>query len=169
MCGMRTTHRAIRATRCTIVLATVIFSLVGCAFNYIGRTVLEEDRIVLNEGSHAGVWSALDVRVPYRYALQGNNLRISGAVEFESRITFNFTTIKYFHLSVMFLDNEGRVISSVGIISSAYSYPKYHIPFNSRIHLPPGTAYLSFSYNGEALGSFRDGSGPTSFWYYPLQ
>ncbi len=133
-----------------------------------GGTVYPRDRVALAPGQHSGEWRGDDVRVDFKYSRNEHDLDISGAANFNSNITSNYSMLRDFQLSTIFTDQEGKVLGAQTLATNRGAFES--TPFHSRIVLPPGTADISFGYQGIALGIGEDtgGANPTSFWECPV-
>ncbi len=160
------------------MLLTVLL-VAGCqsvGVNYTNKTVPQNKWIrILMPGEQSGKWSTNDVNLDYRYAGDGNTLRISGEVHYADPIRYNFAVIQYFHMDVIFIDPQGRVLGTEGLVSdtnnslepSGITFP---VTFDRLVRLPPNTVSIAFSYTGTARDSGRRGDfNITSFWEYPIQ
>ena len=157
--------------RNVILLGVVAVFLPACQslmLTYQGATVHPEDRIPLVAGAlQAGGYLAPDLAVYYQYVWNQSDLDISGVVVFAGSIRGNFTSIKRFHLSVMLLDAEGRIVGTKSLQATSYSDPGEPMPFSERIALPPGVSGIAFVYSGDAREGGQDGVA-TTFWHYPI-
>jgi hypothetical protein len=72
---------------------------------------------------------------------------------------------------VFLTDQDGNILQDRGITTPGSDDPNNRMRFSEKITLPPGTAYMAFSYSGEARssGSRQDGGAAvTSFWAIPV-
>ena len=164
--GMR-----VAAMRNVLVLGVAAVFLLACQslmVTYQGATVHPEDRIPLVAGAlQAGGYLAPDLAVDYQYSLNQSELDISGAVVFAGSISGNFSSIVNFHLSLVLLDAEGRIVGTKSLQATSYSDPGEPMPFSERIALPPGVSGIAFVYSGDAREGGQDGVA-TTFWHYPI-
>ena len=129
-------------------------------------TVPEEDRIPLAATAQS-TWNTDMVSLDYRYAHQGDSLDIQGLAHYLPALTANFDLMKSFHMDVIFADAQGKVLGMHGLATSGDFDP---VTFNVKAAVPYNTAYLAFSYRGEAIeASHEDGGGPYSFWKWPIR
>ncbi len=133
-----------------------------------GGTVYPHDRVALVPGQHSGEWRGDDVTVDFKYSRKDHDMDISGAANFNSNITGNFSILRDFQLTTIFTDSEGKVLATQTLATNRGDFDP--TPFHARIILPPGTADISFGYQGTALsiGEDQGGSNPTSFWEFPV-
>jgi len=135
---------------------------------YQGATVHSADRIPLVAGARqAGGYLGPDLAVDYQYILNPSELDISGAVVFAGSISGNFSSIVNFHLSLVLLDAEGRIVGTKLLAATSFSDPSDPVPFSDRIALPPGVSHMAFLYGGDAREGGEEGV-TTTFWYYPI-
>lgn len=132
-------------------------------------TVLPRDRVALASGQHSGEWHGDDVTVDYRYSRNEHDMDLSGTARFNSNLTFNFSILRDFQLSTIFTDSDGRVLGTQPLATNRGNFEP--TPFHARLVPPPGTADISFAYQGTAFSVGDEdggGGGPTSFWQYPV-
>lgn len=164
----------IRCRLCILLLFLAWFSLgvnEAMAQGGKGRTVNPDQRIALAD-SAKGSWSGRDASIDYQYSRNQAGMTISGAVNFEDSIRYNYTRITYFQAEVIFADANGRVLGSSGLMTTRQSHFD-PAKFTKQVSVPPGAAYFAFSYKGEvveSMGNRRRGGGgnPTSIWHYPV-
>jgi hypothetical protein len=164
--GMR-----IAAMRNLLLVGAAAVFLLACQslmVSYQGATVHSEERIPLVAGAlQAGGYLAPDLAVYYQYVWNQSELDISGVVVFAGSISGNFTSIKKFHLSVVLLGAEGRIVGNKLLQATSFSDPSDPMPFSERIALPPGVSGMAFVYGGDAREGGQDGVA-TTFWHYPI-
>ncbi len=150
------------------------FLLAGCQgirLDPRSGTVPEEERIRIVTGEdRTGTWAGREIAIDYSYLADGNEMALSGKMNFADLLTYNYSYIEYVYLAVIFADAEGRVLDMTGVTSdrSIYFDP---ISFNRRIRIPLNAAYFTFTYRGEAYdgGSSGGDSSTTYFWKYPIR
>jgi hypothetical protein len=134
-----------------------------------GKTVPPEHHIPLAD-SGSSQWEARDLTVNYRYRIEPGNFAVTGVVMLADSIKYNFLVIRYFHLDILFVDSEGRILAMTGLVSTGSRRSDDPISFNARIPIPRGASAIAFSYRGEALDTDHGGVGsPTYFWHYPIR
>lgn len=161
--------------RLLLVVTTTIL-LIGCQSlpaSYSGSTVPEARRIQLaGSGEQSGHYVTEDLKIDFKYVRNQSNLNISGSIVFADRLRFNFARIDNFHADLMFVDDQGKVLSTQGINTSASSESEYPLDFGAKLVVPSGAVAMAFSYSGRATsGSPRDRRDRESmeFWDHPLQ
>jgi hypothetical protein len=159
-----------------LLLVTTTFILMGCQSlpaSYSGSTVPEAKRIALaDSGERSGHYVTEDLKIDFKYVRSQSNLNISGSILFADRLKFNFIRIDNFHADLMFVDGQGKVLSTQGINTSAFSESEYPLNFGANLVVPSGAVAMAFSYSGRATsGSPRDRRDRESmeFWDHPLQ
>jgi hypothetical protein len=120
------------------------------------------DRLSIAQPSYSGLWKGPDLSVEYRYSRDQSKIDLSGKVRF-AYFWIGYTLLQYFRLSAVFLDENGRVLESDGLVTNRDSFES--IPFHSKLKLPSNAVFMAWSYEGLAGGG---GNGPTSFWFYPI-
>lgn len=124
-------------------------------------------------GRQAGVWDGMYVEIRYDYVRDGGRLSLKGEVRYASRILDNYSLIQFFHLDVLFLDPQGKVLETQPFASDAYDtlLPgalEPTVPFNRDVILPANTAAMAFSYKGQAIASGEGTGSPRYFWEFPV-
>ena len=157
--------------RNVILLGVVAVFLLACQslmVSYQGATVHSEDRIPLVAGAlQAGGYLAPDLAVYYQYVWNQSELDISGVVVFAGSISNNFTLIKKFHMSLVLLDAQGRILEMKLLQTASPGDPSNPMPFRQRLTAPPGVSGMAFVYSGDAREGGQDGVA-TTFWHYPI-
>ena len=125
-------------------------------FSYLDATVDMENRIALLEGkSHRGSWNTRDLLVNYNYKMDANILQLSGEVEFDNHLQYNFTYLEHFYLWIYFLDDESKIIGNKAIVVAGYRSRIENIPFHHNLQMPLNANGIAFGYDGRA----REGGG----------
>lgn len=146
--------------------------------SYTGALVPSQHRIDLTEkDAQKRLWKTEDLSVHYGYARDSNQLQLTGFIEFDDSLTYNFSSLENFSLEVYFVSSEGKVIGSSVIVFSGYNNEIDTIPFRHTFELPPGTHAIAFSYSGTARNAGeagRDGESGSSgdywrFWLTPFE
>ena len=93
------------------VMAVFLPACQSLMVTYQGATVHPEDRIPLVAGAGlAGSYLAPNLTIDYQYIWNQSELDILGAIVFARSISNNFTLIKTFHMSLVLLDAQGRIL-----------------------------------------------------------
>ena len=155
-----------------VLLAVGVF-LIGCqgtmfSTSYKGQSIQPSAQIKLvKAGQQAGQFSDGYVTVNYRYTAADGNLQMSGVVQFGSAISGNFLVVQTFDLGLLLADTRGKILMQQGLATAVETDVSSSVNFNTTIILPPQTATMAFTYNGQAYGS--GGESPTSFWADPVE
>ncbi len=154
--------RSVRATLLILLFGSALFA--GCRSLALAArgAVSERDRIPLSQSSQ-GVWEGRDLSVNYSFTKTGDMLEISGVAPFADSITMNYTSLNYFRLSLVFADSQGQVLGTQQLATSYGDFDT--VRFSRRVRLPGNAAYLSFSYDGQAIDATEPGGNQTNFWY----
>jgi hypothetical protein len=160
--------------RMILVILAMVF-VVGCqslSFDPRGHTVPEAKRISLPEsGDYSGTYDNGDFGLAYKLARNQGQASISGRLRFDERITYSYYIIRYFHLDLIALGAEGKVLemiplTTVGNLNAIFDDS---VEFNKAFTFPPNTVAMAFSYTGKACGDGSgDGGDVMDFWEYPL-
>lgn len=158
-----------------LLLAVSCIVLMGCQaalMTFKGATVRSASRIALPDGIETkGRYRSDNLIIDYHAVRNGDVLELFGAAHYSPGIRNSFTRISVFVLSVFLSDQEGMVLEDKGIATPGSDNPDRKMGFHEKIHLPRGTANISFSYSGEARGGggLNGGGGSmTSFWEIPI-
>jgi|WetSurMetagenome_2_1015567.scaffolds.fasta_scaffold01675_11 hypothetical protein len=165
----------VRWCRRVVGIVLVMAFTVGCqslSFNPRGHTVPEAKRIALPQsGDYSSTYDNGDFDLAYKLVRNQGQSSISGRLRFDERITYSYYIIRYFHLDLVALDAEGKVLemiplTSVGNLNAIFDNS---IEFNKTLAFPPNTVAMAFSYTGKACGDGSgDGGDVMDFWEYPL-
>jgi hypothetical protein len=156
----------------TRILTTValFFLIAGCQTMTLSSgtgSVSPENRVPFPEGQNAGVWKGNYLVVDYKYSRALTDIDMTGMVNFADNMTMNFVLLRDFHLSAIFLDENGKVLGTKGLTTGRGSFDP--ISFRAQMAVPPATVAISFSYQGTAIeGGNDDGGGINHFWQYPI-
>ncbi len=137
--------------------------LAGAAAGYVPPP----DRLSVTRPAYTGKWKADDLSVKYSYSRNQEQIDLSGKVRFSYSLVMGYTLLDNFNLSAVILDENGRVLEQTGLVTDLGSLDP--IPFHRRFKLPPGAAYIAFSYQGTVSDSGGgDGADTTNFWHDPI-
>jgi hypothetical protein len=176
MSGVRGLCCLVSTKLVAVLLAAVL--TVGCqsvAMSYQKGIVPENKRIAIEDGNHTAKWSTNEVNLDYGYSKNQGSMRLYGEVYYADPIRYNYSLVQYFHMDVIFVDSQGRVLGTAGLVTDssnplAPSARTARVTFDRMLPVPPGTSSIAFSYTGAAReGNIREGGNPTNFWEYPIQ
>ncbi len=158
-----------------LLLVASAIVLTGCQaarLTYKGAKVRDAYRIALADGAQrSAVHRSPDLTIEYHLSRNGDELRLEGVADYTAKIKNGYTFVPYFHLSVFLTDRHGNILEDRGITTPGSDDPNNRMRFSEKIALPPGTAGMAFSYNGQARssGARQDGGGGTTpFWEVPI-
>lgn len=160
-----------------LVLMGMVLLVFGCRSLILdprGHLVPREKRITIpDSGEQKGVFKNEDLTLAYQMLRTAGRLQISGSLQFADRIAKNFPLIKYFHLGVLLLDEQGKILDVVNLTSVSYYrtqwavLPDYPLSFSTLILVRDDTRSIAFNYTGNAVDPTTDG-GMMDFWEYPV-
>jgi hypothetical protein len=161
--------------RLGLLLAASAIVLMGCQgslITYKGTTVRADSRIALPDGTDThGRYRSNDLIIDYHAVRNGDALDLSGTAQYSPGIENSYTSVPVFCLSVLLADQNGTVLEDKSIATPGSNETGRKMRFRERMQLPPGTANMSFRYNGEARGGAKQGGGGDvrSFWKIPIE
>ena len=129
------------------------------------RSVSSSDRLSISEPRYSGQWKGNELTVDYSYSRNQGQIDLSGNIRFADSMVLGYSSLLYFRLGVVFVDESGRVVQEIGLATSRDSFDP--IPFHRSINLPSNAVSMAFNYDGKAAEASDGGSGLTSFWHYP--
>jgi hypothetical protein len=139
-----------------LVFILAFTSCYGSLFSYVGATVDAQNRIsLLEKGPHQGQWSTRDLSVDYLYNWDKKDIKLSGVVQFNKHLEYNFTMIDHFSLWIHFIDEEGKILENRVIAVAGYRKMLQNLSFEHNLKLPLKATGITFSYDGRA----REGGG----------
>jgi lipopolysaccharide assembly outer membrane protein LptD (OstA) len=155
----------------------LLTSLVSCRSvfkGYNGLTVPAENLIVLQtEGSSDGKWETEDISVNYLYTKNADQLKISGRIDFDDSLKYNFNHLYDFTLWVHFINSDNIIVGNLIISPFTFFDQLEETSFEKNVTLPPDTQAIVFSYSGNASDDStgghdrQDGGGSWIFWSTP--
>ena len=167
---LKTNARSISEIYLLILMMAVLTACQKNLLSYRGATARHDSRINLQEGGpHEGRWQTRDLSVNYRYQRDANTLRVSGVVELENHLKYNFGMLERLKLWVNYLDVEGKVLDYKLILISDYRQTIRTMTFSYQLQLPPDSTGMAFSYSGRAIdgGAGNNGAADWRFQYVP--
>lgn len=141
-----------------VLLASLL--LIGCQSTetfYRGYLAGNESVAPLTPaGSPTGQWKTFDIDLNYQYGSSGNDLNISGTIDFGLFYELNTSRIETIDFYLFFLDSESRVLNTARLFRSLSLDPEETITFNTSVTPPSGAKSIAFGYSGRAR---EDGGG----------
>ena len=147
-----------------LLLSLAIVACATASAPHIGKTARPENRLPLSELSRTETtWTAKDLKLHYLAAQAGDNLEISGFVEFGSNLA-KYPVINAFRVYLHYLDAEGLVLDSKLLwstgVNNEYRFVRW--TFERQWPVPPPATAVGFSYRGGASEAGGDkGFGQT--------
>lgn len=155
--------------RTSIVLAgllAVFLFLTSCQGLTPGmqtRIVPPENRVDIPQNTGKAVWHGMYLDVDFSYSKASGSVDLAGTVNFADSMTLNFTVLQDFHISALFLDENGRVLDTQAVTTDRDGFNP--VPFRKKLILPANAVALAFTYQGTAIeGGDDQGGGITHFW-----
>jgi len=133
---------------------------------------LKAGHIALSGGSPSGIWQTGDVAVDYQFVKSGSQIQFSGKINFTDRVSDTFNTVDYFKLTVAFLDDQGKELSSSELLTKINFSSRAGGPgFSKALNLPQGAISFAFGYSGQAHSPSTGDAIPfaKSFSHRPTQ
>ena len=164
------------------LVALLPFALLGCASTILtpgfrGGKIQPGYQIPIKSGEHQDFYTTDDLSINYHYIRDGDDLKISGVVNFASGTQLNFNVVDYFNLGLLLGNSKGEILSSQGLVSASWvnlTGPNNQLHFSDNIKLPANSMLMAFTYTGQASegglssGGDESGGGNTQFWQYPI-
>jgi len=161
----------LRSFNKTLAAIAIFLFLAGCqtmSSSYGVGSVSPEDRAPFPPGGNSGTWKGSSLVVDYKYSRTQSDLDMSGTVNFLDNITMNFVLLRDFQISIIFVDENGKVLVTQGLATGRGAFDP--ISFHVKMSAPQAAVAMSFSYKGTAIeGGSDDGGGVTYFWQYPIR
>ena len=134
-----------------------------------------ESRITLLEGGpHSGSLKNQDLYLQYQYVHNPDRMLISGFIELSGRLSGNYEIVRFFYLTVNFLDNDGLLLQRKRVFNAGrVDRIDLRWRFQRNLETPPETAAIAFSYTGEVREGEPDSvigfTGVEPFYLNPLR
>lgn len=159
--------RALFVGAAAMGLILVVAACQTSPFNSGPKTVSSKALLEAPAGKHAGTWQGDDLSIDFEYNRNDGVMDLSGTLHFADHMIYNFKLLRRFQVSVIFADQDARVLEIKGLTTEIGNFDP--IPIRARLTLPPRTAFISFSYQGTAIeGDDPGGGGVSYFWEYPI-
>ena len=148
--------------------------IVACqGYTHLERKYVAEaaNRIpLLEKGPHSGSLENNDLYLEYQYIRNENQMLISGFVELNGRLKYNFDRVDFFYLTVNFLDSDGLLLKRIRILNvSPLDRIDVKWDFKRKLVSPPETTAIAFGYDGELREKEKDAGGSEPFHLNPLR
>ncbi len=133
-----------------------------------GKTLDPAYQIALNPQGDQGQFNGPHLSVNYSYVRSGGNMQLTGNVQFGMTIQANYAGVQSFNLGLALADSRGNVLGEQGLTSAFYSNAGDTINFNTSVAVPPQTAFMAFTYSGQAYAAGPGGPDPINLWFSPF-
>ena len=157
--------------RASFGFSVLLILIVAGAFTVDGQgqTLNPANQIALNaQGQQSGQFNAPDLTVNYTYVRTGGNMQLTGNVQFGMTIQANYAAVQTFKLGLALADAQGNVLGQQQITSVFDNNVGDTIKFNTPVAVPPQTAFMAFTYTGQAYAGGPGNSDVTNFWFSPF-
>ncbi len=152
-----------------IFWSSLIIMMVAFAAAVRGETLNPANQIVLSaHGQQSGQFNGPDLTVNYTYVRSGNDLHLSGTIQFGMTIQANYAVVQTFQLGLALADAQGNVLGQQGLTTAYGNNVGDTINFSKTVAVPPQTASIAFTYNGQAYASGSGDPDLTNFWFSPF-
>ncbi|MCP4692471.1 MAG: hypothetical protein GY859_30790 [Desulfobacterales bacterium] len=132
-----------------------LFLLASCKsalLTFQGAVVKEDLRVVLEEdGAGDAAWETRDVSLRCQYKRADGWLELLGVVRIADHLRNSYDVMEFFHLTLFFLDADGRVIDSKNLSLGAYRNEIWEMPFERSVDAPESAGAIAFGYSGRAV------------------
>ena len=133
-----------------------------------GQTLNPAYQIALNPQGDQGQFRGPDLSVNYAYVLTGGDMQLTGNIQFGMTIQANYADVQTFQLGLALADAQGNVLGQQQITSAFDNNVGDTMKFNTSVVVPPQTAFMAFTYSGQAYAAGSGGPDPTNFWFSPF-
>ena len=161
----------IRRKTAALLASLALAACATASAPHIGKTARPENRVPLSELPRTeSTWAAKDLKLHYLADRAGDNLQISGFVEFNSNLA-KYPVINTFRVYLHYLDAEGLVMDSKLLWATGVNSESRFVrwTFERQWPVPPSATAVGFSYRGgasEAGGKNKFGSTQTGWEVY---
>jgi len=129
---------------------------------------------LLERGPHTGSFKTPDLNLDYQYVRSPGQIAFSGNVNLAGRLRGNFDVVRFFHLTVNFLDEGGFLLERKMVFRSGGADRIGDTwRFTKTLETPSGSVAFAFSYEGEAREAERESfigfMGVEPFHFTPLR
>ncbi len=76
-------------------------------------------------------------------------MELSGEVRIADHLRNSYSVVDSFHLTILFLDAEGRVIGSINQSIAPYRWEAWDMSFKRGVETPGGARAIAFGYSGK--------------------
>ena len=146
----------------------------GCATTsdqFIGNSVAPQQQIIVlpSGGSSVDSWESFDITIDFQYKRDGDLFEITGAAELAPRYEMLYENLRDLRVFLFFLDDKARVLKANMLARSLTNRVDESLGFTKLYRVPPGTASITFGYDGYVSETGkRYFGGLKSFYMLPL-
>jgi len=155
-------------TSCTFSVLLILLMAGALRVYAQGKTLDPANQIALNAQGNQGQFNGPHLSVNYSYVLTGGDMQLTGNVQFGMTIQANYAGVQSFKLGLALADSQGNVLGEQGLTSAFYSNVGDTINFNSSVVVPPQTAFMAFTYSGQAYAAGPGGQDPINLRFSPF-
>jgi hypothetical protein len=155
-------------------LLSLLILYTGCVARsnqFVGNLVAPQQQVVALQsgGASTDLWQTFDVTIDYQYKRDGEIFEISGVAELTPRYEILYENLRDLRVFLFFLDDKAHVLEANMLVRSLTSRVDESLGFTKFYKVPPGTASITFGYDGYVSEAemWRFGGGK-SFYMLPL-
>jgi hypothetical protein len=162
-----------------LALCSLLFLCTGCvatSSHFVGNTTSPAQPIIALQpgGPHADSWQNFDITIDYQYKQDSDIFEISGVAALTPRYEMLYARLRDLKVYLFFLDKDSRVLQSEMLDRSLTVQLNERLQFTRFYKVPPGTASITFGYDGVVRGENEGRAGmmmenTTSFYLLPLR
>ena len=158
-------------------LISLLILCTGCVATsrqFVGNTTSPAQPIIALQpgGPHADSWQNFDIRIDYQYKQDGDIFEISGVAALSSHYEIMYSRLRDLRVFLFFLDKDSRVLQAEMLDRSLTIQLDEKLQFTRFYKVPPGTASITFGYDGVVRGENEGRSmmmeNSRSFYLLPL-
>ena len=123
-------------------------------------------------GPQQGAFQSRYLTINYSYTLNQGQLNVSGKLNFDDSLTMTYPGLRHFYMELVLVDSQGHVVERTNVaLKMGFTWGDNDAvaasSFTAQLPVPPGTASMTFYYNGATRGALGAGAG-TAFWNDPV-
>lgn len=132
-----------------LFLLSLLFVVSGCAVpgDQTSGSLFSAPTIAVTPGQvQEGTWQNEDIEISYACEREGSTLTIKGQATLSQHYTMLYAMIDQFQVSVVFVDENTRVLGRHLLGSDLTGAVDAKLPFAETLTPPAGTTSISFDY-----------------------
>jgi hypothetical protein len=155
-------------------LVSLLILCTGCVATsnqFVGNSVAPQQQVVALQsgGASADSWQNFDIIIDYQSKRDGDLFEISGTAELSPRYEMLYENLRDLRVFLFFLDDKSRVLEANMLARSLTNSVDESLSFTKFYKIPPGTASITFGYDGYVSeAEERRWGGIKSFYMLPL-